>query len=133
MFSGLVTEYLLPSSKHNMHSLHYHCCSIRQVSNSNLILLQMNDDYKIVNNTFQISVKEITSYTLFQIKSFFYCTASSTSTLSSGAHLGLICPAKGHFHSSVSSDLIYVTTGYIYDQTVSLCVYHLQQKDICVF
>lgn len=75
MLSGLVTEYLLLSSRHNMHSLHYHGCSIRQLSNSNLILQQMNDNYKTVNknvgvhiNTFQINVKQNTIYTLFQIK-----------------------------------------------------------------
>jgi len=96
MLSGLVTEYLLLSFRHNMHILHYHCCSIRQVANSNLILLQMNDDYKTVNknvgvhiNTFQINVEEITSYILFQIKTFFYCTLSSTPTLSSGRPAGI--------------------------------------------
>jgi len=40
-------------------------------------------------NTFQINVKEITIYTLFQIKSFFYCTVSSASTLSSGSPVGI--------------------------------------------
>lgn len=56
----------------------------------------MNDDYKTANknvgvhtNTFQINVKEITIYTLFQIKSFFYCTVSSASTLSSGSPAGI--------------------------------------------
>jgi hypothetical protein len=56
----------------------------------------MNDDYETANknvgvhiNTFQMNVKEITIYTLFQIESFFYCTVSSTSTMSSGGPSGI--------------------------------------------
>jgi len=113
MLGGSVTDYLLLGSRHNMHSLHYHCCSIRQVSNSNLILLQMNDDYKIVNNAFQINVKEIAIYTLFQIKSFSIVLRLLHQHCHLAAHLGLIRSTKSHFQMSVSSDLIYVTTGYI--------------------
>jgi len=117
MLSGLVTEYLLLSSRHNMHSLHYHCCSIRQVSNSKLILLQINDDYKTVNknvgvhiNTYQIN------HNLHIVPNkiiFFTVLCLLHQHCHLVAHLGLIRPAKSHFQSSVGSDLIYVTTRYI--------------------